>query len=148
MILGTDPLPSTANQIITTTNDIPYVGSIPLSQLKDKWYDHNNVAYNQILLCITPELQTVINDTNIASKAWHILVNKYESTDPSKISIVRTKYKNYHMTEGQSIITYITIMKEFRNQLKRMGEVIPDSTHAATLLRNVPESWHPIAQTI
>ena len=95
------------------TNEIPYVSSIPLSQLKDKWYNRNNIAYNQILLCITPELQTVINDTNIASKAWYILVNKYESTDPSKISIVRTKYNNYHMTEGQSIITYITVMKEF-----------------------------------
>ena len=148
MILSTDPLPSTANKMSTTTNDIPYVGSIPLSQLKDEWYDRNNVAYNQILLCITPELQTAIDDTDIASKVWHILINKYESTDPSKISIVRTKYKNYHMTEGQSIITYITVMKEFRNQLKRMGEVIPNSTHAATLLRNVPKSWHPISQTI
>ena len=137
-ILGTDPLPSTANQIITMTNDIPHVSSIPLSQLKDEWYDRNNIAYNQILLCIH----------TFASKAWYILINKYESTNPSKISIIRTKYKNYHMTEGQSIITYITIMKEFRNQLKRMGEVIPNSAHAATLLRNVPESWHPIAQTI
>ena len=52
------------------------------------------------------------------------------------------------MTEGKPIITYITVMKEFRNQLKIMSEVIPDSTHAATLLRNVPESWCPIAQMI
>ena len=29
-----------------------------------------------------------------------------------------------------------------------MGEVIVDSTHDATILRNVPESWRPIAQTI
>ena len=147
-ILSTNPLPSTTNQIITMTNNIPYVSSVPLFQLKDKWYNHNNIAYNKILLCITPELQTAIDDTDIASKAWYILINKYELTDPSKISIVRTKYKNYHMTEGQSVITYITIMKEFRNQLKRMGEAIPDSTHATTLLRNVPESWRPIAQTI
>ena len=90
----------------------------------------------------------MINNTDIASKVWYILVNKYESTDPSKISIVRTKYENYHMTEGQSVIMYITIMKEFKNPLKRMGKIIPDSTYAATLLRNIPESWHPIAQTI
>ena len=148
MILGTDMLPCTANQIITMTNNNPYVSSVPLSQLKDEWYNCNNIAYNQILLCITPELQTVIDDTNITSKARYILVNKYKLTNPSKIGIVRTKYENYHMTKGQSIITYITVMKEFRNQLKRMGEVIPDSTHATTLLRNVPESWCPIAQTI
>ena len=97
------------------TNDIPHVSSIPLSQLKDEWYDSNNVAYNQILLCITPELQTAIDNTNIASKVWYILINKYELTDPSKISIIRIKYKNYQMTKGQSI-TYITVMKELRNQ--------------------------------
>ena len=147
-ILGSDILPSPDNQIITMTENIPHIGTIPLSQLVDEWNDRNNVAYNQILLCITPELQTAIDDTDIASEAWKILTGKFESTDPSKISIIRTKYENYHMTEGQSVITYITVMKEFRNQLKRMGENVPDSTHAATLLRNVPESWRPIAQTI
>ena len=29
-----------------------------------------------------------------------------------------------------------------------MGEKIADSTHAATILRNVPESWRAISQTI
>ena len=36
-ILGTNPLPSTSKQIITMSNDTPHVGSISLSQLKDKW---------------------------------------------------------------------------------------------------------------
>jgi hypothetical protein len=39
-------------------------------------------------------------------------------------------------------------MKEFRSQLSKMGKVIADSTHAATILRNVPESWRAISQTI
>jgi gag-polypeptide of LTR copia-type len=52
------------------------------------------------------------------------------------------------MIDGQSVVTYITTMKEFRNQLTKMGETIADSTHSATILRNVPESWRPIAQTI
>ena len=39
-------------------------------------------------------------------------------------------------------------MREYKNQLKRMGEIIADSTHAATILRNVPESWRHITQTI
>ena len=77
-----------------------------------------------------------------------MLTNKFESKDPSKISIVRTKYENYHMIEGQSINAYLTTMKEFQNQLRKMGETIADSTHAATILRNVPELWRPIAQTI
>ena len=63
------------------------------------------------------------------------------------MSIIRTQYDNYHMQEGQSVSSYITTMKE-KIQLEKMGKTIANSTHAATLLRNVPESWRPIAQTI
>ena len=52
------------------------------------------------------------------------------------------------MVEGQSVASYLTIMRDFRNQLEKMGEVITDSTHAVTVLRNVPESWRLISQTI
>ena len=125
-----------------------YIRKIPLTCLINEWNDKNNSAYNQILLCISPELQMAIDDTNQAKTAWDIIVKKYESTDPSKISIVCTRYKNYHMTKGQSVITYLTTMREYRNQLKKMGEVIADSIHAATILRNIPKPWRHSAQTI
>ena len=52
------------------------------------------------------------------------------------------------MIEGQSIISFIVMMKEFKNQLEKMGETIADSSHAAILLRNLPDSWRSIAQMI
>ena len=82
-----------------------------------------------------------IDDTDQAKAAWDIIVRKFKSTDPSKISIICTKYENYHMVEGQSVVTYLMTMREFRNQLKKMGEIIANSTHMGTILRNIPESW-------
>ena len=148
IITGTDLIPRETSPTATVTDDIVYIGTIPLTLLIDEWNNRNNSAYNQILLCFSPELQTAIDDTDQAKTAWDIIVRKFESMDPSKISIIHTKYENYHMVEGQSVVTYLTTMREFRNQLKKMGEVIADSTHAATILRNVPESWRPVAQTI
>ena len=58
------------------------------------------------------------------------------------------RHENYHMLEGQSVITYLTTMKEYRSQLKKMGEIITNSTHTATILRNVPESWPNVSQMI
>src|SRR3979490_3208936 len=136
IILGTDTIPTTPSSTASFT------------QLMDEWHDRNNSAYNQILLCVSPELQKAIDDTDVAHESWNILLGKFESHDPSKISIVRTRYETYHMVEGQSVITYLTVMREYRTQLKKMGEIIADSTHAATILRNVPESWHSISQTI
>ena len=122
-------------------------GNTPLTQLVE-WRNKNNVAYNQILLCISPELQTAVDDTDEASRAWGILINKYESHNASKVSMVHIWYDNYHMVEDQLVVSYIMTMKEMKGQLIKMGKTIGDSTHAATLVRNVPESWRTIAQTI
>jgi Reverse transcriptase (RNA-dependent DNA polymerase)/gag-polypeptide of LTR copia-type/Pol polyprotein, beta-barrel domain len=148
VILGTDELPNKKDTNITMISGVQHVGDVPLTQKIEQWHDRNNAAYNQLLLCISSELQTAIDVTDIAAEAWTILVGKFESKDPSKVSIVRTHYDNYHMVDGQPVTTYLTTMKEFRSQLERMGEKIPDSIHAATILRNVPESWRSIAQTI
>ena len=70
-----------------TGRDTLSILPMPTPQLTDEWNDRNNAAYNQILLCISPELQTAIDDTEYAAEAWRILMNKFESHDPSKISI-------------------------------------------------------------
>ena len=148
IITGTDLISRETSPTAVVTEDIVYIRTTPLTLLIDEWNNRNNSAYHQILLCIFPELQMAIDDTNQAKAAWDIIIRKFKSTDPSKISIIHTKYENYHMVEGQSIITYLTTMRKFRNQLKKMGKIIADSTHAATILRNIPESWRPISQTI
>jgi gag-polypeptide of LTR copia-type/Pol polyprotein, beta-barrel domain len=148
IILGTDKLPNEKDSNAAIASGVQHVGDVPLTQKIEQWHDRNNAAYNQLLLCISSELQSTIDVTDVAADAWMILVGKFESKDPSKVSIVRTRYENYHMVDGQPVTSYLTTMKEFRSLLERMGEKIPDSTHAATILRNVPESWRSIAQTI
>ena len=147
-ITGIDTLPSASAAHITVVAGVEHIGTISVAQLDEEWHDRNNAAYNQILLCITPELQTAIDETDRASEAWNILTRKFESRDPSKISIVRTRYDNHHMVEGQSVTSYLTTMKEYRSQLERMGETIAPSSHSATILHNLPDSWRLIAQTI
>ena len=103
-----------------------------VTQLIEEWSDQNNAAYNQILLNLAPDQQTAIDETDSASEAWSILTGKHKSHDPTKVSMIRTRYENHHMLEGQSVNSYLTTMKEYRSQLGRMGEVILDSTHTAT----------------
>jgi gag-polypeptide of LTR copia-type len=80
--------------------------------------------------------------------AWVILKNEFESSDPSRVGIVRLRYEHYHMIEGQSVSSYLTTMREYRNQLYQMGEKVPDSTHASIILQNLPKSWQSMALTI
>ena len=147
-ITNPDKLQDDQDPSITIVSGVKHLGGAPLTQKIEEWHDRNNAVYNQLLLCISPELQTAIDATDVAANAWMILIGKFESKDPSKVSIVRTRYENYHMVEGQQVTSYLTVMKEFRSQLDRMGESIPDSMHAATILHNLLESWRSIAQMI
>ena len=83
-ITGMDTLPTAQTQLAAIAARV----TVTLAQLVDKWTDRNNTAYNQILLCISSELQTAINGTDVAATAWSILVRKFESHNPIKISIV------------------------------------------------------------
>ena len=74
VITGTEVFPTTAMVAITQVAGVVHVGTTPLSELENKWWDKNNSAYSQILLCISPELQASIDDTELAAEAWSILV--------------------------------------------------------------------------
>ena len=78
--LGKDNWISWKRELLTTARDHGLYATItgkdmllilpmPTPQLSDKWNDRNNVAYNQILLCISPELQTAIDNMEYAAKA-------------------------------------------------------------------------------
>jgi gag-polypeptide of LTR copia-type len=148
IITGKDEYLRNTNKVVTIVNGVKMVVNVPLSQLQDKWKDRINVTYSQILLCVSPEFQTAIDSADQCAEACKILVRKFESSDPSTISCMRTRYMNYHMTEGQSVSSYLTVMKKYRNQLVNIGKPVESATHSATILRNVPESWRSISQTI
>ena len=113
MIIGLDPKPSSAPSLVTISAGVPYIGTTPVAQLEKEWNARNNCAYSQILLTISPDLQISINRTDESEVAWRILCNKFESHDPSKVSIIRAKYENYRMEEEQAVSSYINMMKTY-----------------------------------
>ena len=88
IITRADTLPSTPRLNTTIVEGVEFIRLTRLAHLNNAWHDRNNAAYNQILLCITPKLQTAIDKTDRANEAWTILTWKFESQDPRKISIV------------------------------------------------------------
>ena len=79
LITTQEPLPTTTNTRthIVRGIEVTIAGNVPLTQLEEEWHDKNTAAYNQILLCISPELQTVIDSTDEAAVAWGILVKNH-----------------------------------------------------------------------
>jgi len=122
-------------------------GKTPGTQAKLKW-DARNTAYNQILLNLLPDVQSLIDSTNLSSKAWEILTFVYESKDPSHIAVLRSHYNNHHMVDGQTIHQYLSALCEMHTQLKGMGDNISDITHSGTIICNLPDSWSNITAMV
>ena len=61
LLIGQEPLLDPTN---TRVHTVAGVEVTVIGNIRNK----NNAAYNQILLCISPELQTAIDDTNEATK--------------------------------------------------------------------------------
>ena len=78
-IIGMDIISTTQNQPTIVVVGATPIGATSVAQLVYEWIDCNNTAYNQILLCISPELQTTLDNTHKAAVAWIILRNKFES---------------------------------------------------------------------
>ena len=53
IITSTNLIPRETSPTAVVTEEIIYIGTIPLTLLIDEWNDINNSAYNQILLCIS-----------------------------------------------------------------------------------------------
>jgi gag-polypeptide of LTR copia-type len=61
-VLGSDLIPVITDPTVTMTASGPYIGTFPLAQLTDEWNDRNNTVYNQIIVCISPEIQMALDD--------------------------------------------------------------------------------------
>jgi hypothetical protein len=100
IITGNEVKPTAPAVTQTQVAGAIYPPLTPVQDLLRAWTEQNDTAYNQIILTVSSEIQSLLDDTDEAHVAWIILRNKFESTDPSKISVVRAKYDNYHMVDG------------------------------------------------
>ena len=71
IILGKDPKPT------SLTSDT-------FAEKLSAWNERNDTAYNQILLNISTEIQSLLDDTDQAEEAWKILGNKLNQPTRAK----------------------------------------------------------------
>jgi hypothetical protein len=74
-ITGSEVKPTEHDTLITIVGGVMHIGGVPLTEKVAEWEDRNNAAYNQILLCISSDQQMAIDKTDVASRAWTILMN-------------------------------------------------------------------------
>lgn len=152
IVLGTEPRPISNN----ISRPVTRSGSGSPQEEENsedaiaKWDERNDVAYNQILLNISPQLQSTLDNTENAHEAWKALLDFFESDNASVADTIHAKYETCFYVEGTSMMVYISRLRELRNQLGLLGQPVTDKAHASRMLRNLPKTleWQLFAETI
>jgi hypothetical protein len=108
--------------------------------------------YNESLSIIGSAIEesifSRINIVQSSKQAWDILKNTYEGVVVSKLQTLRKTFENEKMQSNESIHDCITKMKDFVNQMRSLGEDVPERRLIENILRSVLPKFHMVTTSI
>ena len=119
------------------------------TQNKIVWLMHK--AMNAILngLCEAEFIKVMHKDT--AKKIWDTLQNIHdgdEKVKPAKLQVYRAQFENLKMNDDEDIASFFLKATEIINNMKALGEKMPESIIVQKILRSLPSRFNPKVSAI
>jgi hypothetical protein len=89
-----------------------------------------------------------IAELKTAKKMYNALVKLFESKNISRKLALRNQLRCFKMSKSDTINIYLTKVSEIRDQLKAIGDEVPDTELVTISLNGLPISWEPFIQRI
>jgi hypothetical protein len=72
---------------------------------------------------------------------WDALINLYEKQEREQEDGPRDKLHNTRMAKGESVASYLTRLRQVKDELEVVGEIIPDSELVCIALKGFTKEW-------
>lgn len=89
-----------------------------------------------------------IRSCTSSKQAWDVLASLYAVRNEARVAYLRKQLEEMHMAEGASIDVYVTKIKDLKEQLANIDEIIPDISLMSTLLKGLSDSFQSFATTL
>lgn len=103
------------------------------------WDGRDAQAHALIALSVKHTMVPHIRSAKSAKQAW--LAHLYAGRNEANVAYLRKQLESKHMEEGDSMDIFLTEIKDLKEQLIAVGEVIPDSSLVQTVLDGLPDSY-------
>ena len=131
-----------------SSSSTPHATIAPLPTAKQiHWDGRDAEAHALIALYVKRSMIPHIRSAKSAKQAWDILAHNYARCNEENVAYLRQQLESVHMEEGDSMDTFITEIKDLKEKLIAMGEVISDGSLVRTVLDGLPDSYQPFAST-
>jgi len=111
----------------------------------------NAKAMNAILngLCEAEFIKVMHKDT--AKEMWDTLENIHEGdkkVKTAKLQVYRAQFENLKMNDDEDIDSFFLKVAEIVNNMKALGETMPESIVVQKILRSLPSRFNPKVSAI
>lgn len=133
---------------ITGRRGIPAPPPAPTTDAQQKWDERDAKAHAMIALSLKVALIPHIRSCKSAKEAWDTLANLYQVRNEARVAYLKRQLDHLVMHEGETMDSFITKLKDLREQLISLGEDMTDGSMVTVILNGIPESYQALASTL
>ena len=112
------------------------------------WRRHDVKARKILMDSVKSHLIFHISKATTAKDMFDTLKTLFESDSTSRLIALRTQLHTIKMKKSESVDSYFTRVAEIRDQLGNAGEEIPEKELSIYILRDLPNAWESVAQSV
>lgn len=102
------------------------------------WEKQDAKAQTWLVTRMSENAMMQILTSSTSAEMWKKLSSVYEQTSETSIHIVQQRFFQYKYEEGKDMSTFLFKIEELKNQLKQMGENIPEKFVITKVFTSLP----------
>lgn len=114
---------------------------ISISDQIKKWQKNDQQAKGAIILRLRPAMVSHVRWAKTSKEAWDELSKQANNDSDWSITVLRRKFNRTSFADGQPMDEQISNLKKTYDQLRMMGQEIPDTELANNIIQSLPDSW-------
>ena len=100
----------------------------PATQEQKRWDGRDAQAHALIALSVKRTIIPHIRSCRTTKEAWDILFTLYRARNEACVAYLQKQLEYEHMNEGDSMDSFLTKIKDLKEQLVCVDEIIPNSS--------------------
>ena len=110
----------------------------PPTQEQLRWDGKDAQAYAFIALSVKRHIVPHIRSCTTSKQAWNTLASLYAVRNEARVAYLRKQLEDVCMAENETMDVYVTCIKDLKEQLANIDELILDASLITTLRNGLP----------
>ncbi|XLR35191.1 hypothetical protein S83_063091 [Arachis hypogaea] len=144
---------------LLTTLKVAYVLTIPRppevegeaiaeTRARQKWDNDDYICTGHILNGMDDALFDVYQNVASAKELWDKLEEKYMAEDATSKKFLVTRFNNYKMVDGRSVMEQLHEIERILNNFKQHNMHMDDTIIVSSIIDKLPPSWKEFKRTM